>query len=280
MVRFLLNLIHKINTMKKIFYFFSLLLIASSCNKMDQTKPITIIPENKEVLPKELSAVDSVKINDSIKVNEVLTAKFSSKVLMFSNLNNIKIADSIYHYADINPLKDYNFRNLDLELQAQKEAYFNSVKKDSKDFKPSFNQTWEENSSMDFLSFKNDILTIMYQNDGYSGGAHGYYNILYKNFDLKKNSVIQVSDVFKDAKSQEISDLLMKYFINKEQKEMLLEQKITANNNFYFDDKSITFVYNHYEITAYAAGVVEITIPFSVLKPYLKPDFISRNNLK
>lgn len=280
MVRFLLNLIHKINTMKRIFYFLSLIVFVSSCNKMDQTKPITIIPENKEVLPKELTAVDSVKINDSMRINEVLTAKFSSKVLVFSNLNNKKIADSIYHYANIDTLKDYNIKNLDLELKTQKVAYFNSVKKDSKDFKPSFNQTWEQNSSMDFHSFKNDILTINYQNDGYTGGAHGYYNILYKNFDLKKNSVIQVSDIFKDPKSREISDLLMKYFTNKEQKEMLLEQKITANNNFYFDDKNITFVYNHYEITAYAAGVVEITIPFSELKPYLKPDFISRNNLK
>ena len=63
---------------------------------------------------------------------------------------------------------------------------------------------------------------------------------------------------------------------NKEQKEMLLVDNIDLNNNFYFDDKQITFVYNQYEITAYAAGVVEISIPFETVKSELKQSFLER----
>ena len=133
---------------------------------------------------------------------------------------------------------------------------------------------------MKVFSNKNDILTISYENDGFSGGAHGYYGITYKNFDLKNNKTIQLSDIFKDINKVDWNKILMKNFKNPDQKEMLLVDKIPVNNNFYFDSQNITFVYNQYEITAYAAGVVEISIPFSELKPYLKPEFISRNNIK
>ena len=133
---------------------------------------------------------------------------------------------------------------------------------------------------MKVFSNQNDILTISYENDGFSGGAHGYYNILFKNFDLKTNAVIQLSDIFKDINKVDWNKILMKNFKNPDQKEMLLVDKIPVNNNFYFDSQNITFVYNQYEITAYAAGVVGISIPFSELKPYLKPEFISRNNIK
>lgn len=83
-----------------------------------------------------------------------------------------------------------------------------------------------------------------------------------------------------DINKVDWNKILMKNFKNPDQKEMLLVDKIPVNNNFYFDSQNITFVYNQYEITAYAAGVVEISIPFSELKPYLKPEFISRNNIK
>ena len=145
---------------------------------------------------------------------------------------------------------------------------------------PPYDQTWEENFYMRFISHKNNVLTLTFESDGYSGGAHGYYTILYKNFDLKRNQTVQLSDVFTDVQKINWDAILSKHFNVEEQKEMLLVDKIPVNDNFYYNDKEITFVYNQYEITAYAAGVVEITVPFAELKSYLKPDFIKRNNIK
>jgi hypothetical protein len=169
---------------------------------------------------------------------------------------------------------------LQKELVNQKEAYFSQGQENSLEFQSGYEQTWDENSYMKVFSNQNDVLTISYENDGFSGGAHGYYNILFKNFDLKTNAVIQLSDVFMDVNKIDWNKILMRNFKNPDQKEMLLVDKIPVNNNFYFDSQNITFVYNQYEITAYAAGVVEISIPFPELKPYLKPEFISRNNIK
>ena len=61
---------------------------------------------------------------------------------------------------------------------------------------------------------------------------------------------------------------------------MLLVDKIAPNNNFYFDDKKITFVYNQYEITAYAAGVIYITVNFSEIKNLIKPEFLKQYKIK
>ena len=60
---------------------------------------------------------------------------------------------------------------------------------------------------------------------------------------------------------------------------MMIADKIQLNNNFYFDSQKITFVYNQYEITAYAAGVVYITLNFKDIKDQLKPGFIKQYNI-
>ena len=66
---------------------------------------------------------------------------------------------------------------------------------------------------------------------------------------------------------------------DKGQVEMLLVKKIPLSNNFYFDDENLYFLYNQYEITAYAAGTVLIKIPFSDIKPLLTDAFKNRQNL-
>ena len=45
---------------------------------------------------------------------------------------------------------------------------------------------------------------------------------------------------------------------------------------FYFDKENLYFLYNQYEITAYAAGPVLIKIPFSDIKLMVKPEFLKR----
>ncbi len=267
------------NSMKTIFLALATAFLLFSCSPKT-TGNKGIIPENANELASENLpfAVDSLQLQDSIAVAKTLKLRTSSTILLFPTLHNKTLLDSIYSPSGIK-LETYSKEKLKKELENQKEAYFSQAQEDAKEYTPDFEQTWEENSYMKVFSNQN-VLTISYENDGYSGGAHGYYNILFKNFDLKNNAVIQLSDIFMDINKIGWNEILMKNFKNSDQKEMLLVDKIPVNNNFYFDSQNITFVYNQYEITAYAAGVVEISISFSDLKPYLKPEFISRNNIK
>ena len=71
-------------------------------------------------------------------------------------------------------------------------------------------------------------------------------------------------------------DNFLKNDAGKGQSEMLLVKEISPNNNFYLDKENLYFLYNQYEITAYAAGPVLIKIPFSDIKLMVKPEFLKR----
>lgn len=266
--------------MKKFFITSLALSIIIACNPKELgTKENASAKNQKTSLNEAAFVVDSLKIEDILQESKNLKLKYTNQILLFPTIKNKTVLDSLYKPVNIK-LASYTKENLQKEVNHQKEVYFSTSKKEANEFKPTFEQNWEQYSSMKLFSNKNNILTVSYQSDGFSGGAHGYNNIIYKNVDLINNKVIQLTDLFTDVNNIDWNTLLAKHITNKEQKEMLLVDKVPVNHNFYFDDKNITFVYNQYEIAAYAAGQIYISVPFSELKPYLKPDFIKANKIK
>lgn len=262
---------------------FLVILSVISCKKAE--KSLVEKPEQspEQITKVDLSATDSVKIVDSLKVSENLTAGFKSTVLVFPNLSNKMLLDSIY--APVNmKLEQYSRENITTELNTQKKAYYDGVKKSLEDWAPDFPQTWEQNSYMKMLSLLNDYITVQYKADGYTGGAHGYYNELYRVYDVKTNKQITLADILKvrDAKiwSRILMDQFLKNDLERGQAEMLLVKEIPLNDNFYFDQNNLYFLYNQYEIAAYAAGPVLIKIPYTEIKPFLTQDFRTKLNLK
>jgi deoxyribodipyrimidine photolyase len=73
------------------------------------------------------------------------------------------------------------------------------------------------------------------------------------------------------------TDILSK-LENKEDKrvDFIMQTLQTLNDNFYFDQDHLYFLYNQYEITAYAAGPVLIKVPFSAIQTILKSEFKKR----
>ncbi|MCG2793702.1 MAG: RsiV family protein [Weeksellaceae bacterium] len=245
----------------------------SNVKNATPTREVDILPTKKQFV------IDSVKVQDSMVINKNLTTSFSKQILVFPSIENKVILDSIYKDALVET-KSYDKNALKAALERQMQQSFASTKENSKDWSPDFKQTWDETSGMKEISHKDDILTLLYSGSGYSGGAHGYYFESYKVFDLNRNVVINQTDIFKNPKDPSWNKILNDHFTDADQREMLLVDQIEPNNNFYFDDQKITFVYNQYEITAYAAGVVYITINFSEVKNRLKPEFISQYKIK
>lgn len=56
----------------------------------------------------------------------------------------------------------------------------------------------------------------------------------------------------------------------------LLFDKVTVNDNFYFDDKNLYFHYSPYEIAAFAAGDITIPISWEELEGTINPEFQKR----
>ncbi len=258
------------------------LLFSCSKGKVESTTQTDADSAKVEVQKADVIKIDSVSVNDSVKVNKNLTVASKSKVLVFSGIENKAILDSIYGAADIH-LVEYSKEKLIAELNKKNKDYFDQNKKDAADLERDFPQTWYANSDMKVFSNENDFLTIKYTGDGFSGGAHGYYYENYKVFDLRENKTLQLSDILLTPDSSVWKRALMDNFLKndegKGQKEMLLVKEISPNKNFYFDKENLYFLYNQYEITAYAAGPVLIKVPLSEIKLMLKPEFIKRIGL-
>jgi len=263
--------------MKNLITILSFGILLFSCNKKEIKETSTSKSDSTET--KKEFVIDSVKVQDSVSINKNLTAYFNKQLLVFSSIKNKIILDSIYKNSTLKT-SAYDANSLKNGLNQEMAKYFSKYKEDAVDGIPSFKQTWEESSAMKVVSHQNDILTLQYSGSGYSGGAHGYYFEAYKAFDLKNNKVISQADIFKNPTDANWDKILKNHFDEPEQKEMLLVDKIELNNNFFFDQNKITFAYNQYEITAYAAGVVYITLNFKDIKDQLKPEFIKQYNIK
>lgn len=259
----------------------------SSCKK--EQKNETPADKTEASAPVKLT-VDSVQVSDSVKIGDSLSALFSSRMLVFPELKSKTLLDSIYLYH--NGIKDFSKKGLEAYLNDQKDHYFSTVKKESKDILSdiTFAQSWYTDSRMKLISNISDYMHLQYAQSSYMGGAHDQYAFAERVFDLKKNRRLLLKDIT-TIPTAKLEALLMKN-VDKvpngatddkgdvKNSEMLLVEMIPVSQNFYFDQKNLYFHYSPYEITAFAAGDIIIPVSWEELNDTLVPGFKERMKIK
>ena len=128
----------------------------------------------------------------------------------------------------------------------------------------------------------NKILSLYNFVYSYTGGAHGNYGTSYTSINLANGKKIKLEDALLPGQKAKLNALLEKHFRKSRNVKPgeslsevggLFENKIEANNNFYLTGKGIVFSYTPYEIAPYAAGEIQVFIPFSDMKGILQPGF-------
>ncbi|MCS3532203.1 RsiV family protein [Chryseobacterium sp. JUb7] len=228
--------------------------------------------------------VDSVIEEDSIKVFDSVTMKYSSKLLVFPNLHDKKLLDSIYSHKK--NITDFSKNGLQKYLKEQKEEAYASVKTSTAGI-----QRWENTSQMNLKSNKNGFIHIQYYDNISEDGSSGNYRYVEKVIDLKNNKKLQLSDITVISKNK-LSEILKKNICNTTMMQQMekYDQKgfgilasidFPVTSNFYFDDNNLYFHYNMNEITTnYAIGDIIIPVPWTDLKGSLKSDFQQRMKIK
>lgn len=244
-----------------------------SCKETNTRNVHTSTPDKKPQTAATLPfAIDSIKVHDSLSINEMLTAEFEAGVLLFPTLSNKTLLDSIYAKEQLN-LSHYDRQSLTRAIRDSEQNYYNETKKDTEEYSPTFHQTWNRASNMELVSNENELMTIKYSGSGYTGGAHGYYYEFYKIFDLATNETLQLKDIVENRNAEVWNEILKDNFLKEDlergQADMLLVQEIPLNDNFYLDREHLYFLYNQYEIAAYAAGTILIKVPLKDIKPFL-----------
>ena len=172
-------------------------------------------------------------------------------------------------------------------LLRMKRGFINGYVSDNKDVKDadlkeeSMGYNLDEDDKMLIAFQSTKILTLAFTNYAYTGGAHGNYGTSYTSVDLTSNKVLTLDNVITDAGKRQLRKLLEKNFRLQQNLKPtdslsdggLFENKIEPNKNFYITAKGIGFCYNPYEIGPYAMGEIDIFIPFTDLKNYLKDSF-------
>ena len=147
-----------------------------------------------------------------------------------------------------------------------------------KDFPESANNKW--NVSMIYNVAKNteNILSLSFAMEGYTGGAHGFSTINYTNFNPKTGDKLNLKDIISDMdKLRTIArDIFIKGHNLDSNKSLntqgywFVDDIFSLNNNFIISSEGITFHYNQYEIAPYSEGPIDITIPMDKLEGLLK----------
>ncbi|MFD2288334.1 DUF3298 domain-containing protein [Pedobacter petrophilus] len=145
---------------------------------------------------------------------------------------------------------------------------------------------YTNNSQQSILYNDNDFIVIDFLADSYTGGAHGNYNSQMYCLDAKRKKQMVLSDIV-TIDSNNLQKLLERnlrkqYNIKSGESlnKVLFDDFLKPNNNFYFNDKGLAFMYNPYEVASYAQGQIVVFIPFNELKSYLVPAFAERIRMK
>lgn len=150
----------------------------------------------------------------------------------------------------------------------------------------------EENkfvANVDFELKKNtdSALSIKVRYYTYSGGAHGYYQDIAYNVDMRTGKFLELMDLFKDnTKYKEVIDEEIKQQItelekkDKENVGIYNFKGIKENQNFYLQDDNLVIYFDLYDITPYAAGIPEFSINKKLISYMLKSEYVDLFDLK
>jgi len=119
---------------------------------------------------------------------------------------------------------------------------------------------------------QNGLLSVVFSEYQYAGGAHGSTTQSSYTFDLQTGEELKLNDLLNaDKKYTSYINAIIKKEIDKKVAsgdlfELEKFKSIGKNPAFYLSDEGIVFYFQQYEYFPYAAGIQEFVIPFPLLK--------------
>jgi len=140
---------------------------------------------------------------------------------------------------------------------------------------------FEANTDFEVEKNTDSILSLKMRYYNYSGGAHGFYDDIAYNIDIRSGKFLELSDLFleqsnyKDILNNEIkSQIKSLESENKENLGIYQFNTIKENQKYYFNGNNIVLYFDLYDIAPYAAGIPEFTINSDILMPIVKKEYV------
>jgi hypothetical protein len=158
----------------------------------------------------------------------------------------------------------------------------------------------EERKGMLLMSFSKDfvqrnvfhynshgLISYTVKTNRYNGGTYGFQTENAFNIDITSGKPILLKDVFSDEAEIEINNLIYKCLLKENacisiddlKEKGYNTEKITANNNFFFNTNGITFVFQPDEIISLSSGIQMVQIPYEEIVGLMREEWVKRLNI-
>ena len=219
----------------------------------------------------------TIKIEHNIVSLEDRELAFRCKLVEFPYINNYKLIYEIYDLISINKEGWYFYDYSKEALLKAIENYKEYLKRDEERINAlsTYNYVlewgWLDDVSLIVFSEFNNLVTVQFTFYGGRGGV-SWTTEEYITFDKKSEQVLHVYDILENTKNVKIWDNILRTYVKTN---IFYEDLIPVSDYFYLDKYSMTFVYGKGAISENTIGIRKITVPFSEIKNYLKPEFIN-----
>lgn len=179
-----------------------------------------------------------------------------------------------------------SYANVTLESlkNTQRDTFFKIYHETLKDETPESmgaSMNYAESHTQYILFNEKDLLSVGYSTYEYSGGVHGNHATSLATYDLAQKKTVKLNDIFLPKFEKTVNAALAKAVRkqfglkpNEPLSTSLFENSIQFTDNFCITKKGILFLYNPYEIAAYAYGEIELFVPFEDIKTVVNPRFL------
>jgi hypothetical protein len=263
-----------------VFFFAVVILLFSSCAG-DDTPSDNKLKYEVVKFEKQSEGCDSLREDNCAKIKIEFPQITVFKNETVKNRIN-KSIENLFSSSDAEGTAAVDFNLLMKTFISDYESFM-------KEFPDAF-QSWFIERTGEVKLNRENIFSIDYMDYSYTGGAHPNTYITFKNFNLSTGEEITLDEIISDDNQQELTKIAEAEF--RKLKDLPTEadlgqagfwfenNKFYLNDNFLITDSSLVFYYNNYEITAYAFGPTEITIPFSKIKSLIGENRLLKDLIK
>jgi len=224
---------------------------------------------------------------DSLR--EDICAKIKIEFPQITNFENKAIKDKINNAIESLFSMNENFTSDSIDFNAEMESFIAEFEDFISEFPDAF-QSWFIERTGEVKLNKTNIFSIDFMEYSYTGGAHPNTMVVFKNYNLSNGEEITLDEIISPSKQSDLTRIGETEF--RKLKELTAEadlgqagfwfenNEFYLNDNFLITDSSLVFYFNNYEITAYAFGPTELSIPFSKIKTLVEEKSIIESFIK
>ena len=124
-----------------------------------------------------------------------------------------------------------------------------------------------------------DLQTYQVYSEDYLGGAHGMHYLIPNIINLKTGEIVTENELFKPGYVAPVTELIKSKLaldrgVEDINESVMFIEGLVPNGHCGVSGAGVTWYYQPYEIASYAEGIIEVTVFWIDLKPYLNPEFV------